>query len=141
MVILMIFTKMAGRGRITANEIDQTLGECLDKEIVLCSDSATNYKSFAKKKGIPHEIINSNKGEHVKKGVYHIQHVNAYHQRLKKWMERFNGVATKYLDNYLFWFRFLELHKKLPKKERKQTTLLHSCTKPIYTTVKVLKAS
>lgn len=86
---------MAGRGRITANEIDQTLGECLDKEIVLCTDSATNYKSFAKKKGITHEVINSNKGEYVKKGVYHIQHVNAYHQRLKKWMERFNGIATK----------------------------------------------
>jgi hypothetical protein len=37
------------------------------------ADIATNYKAFAKKKGIPHEIINSNKGEHVKKGVYHIQ--------------------------------------------------------------------
>ena len=85
-----IITKMAGRGRITANEIDQTIGECLDKEIVLCTDSATNYKSFAKKKGIAHEIINSNKGEYVKKGVYHIQHVNAYHRRLKKWMERCN---------------------------------------------------
>lgn len=28
-------------------------------------------------------------------GVYHIQNVNSYHSRLKKWMDRFNGVATK----------------------------------------------
>ncbi len=27
----------------------------------------------------------------------------------------FQGVATKYLDNYLFWHRFLELNKKMPK--------------------------
>ncbi len=29
--------------------------------------------------------------------VYHIQNVNAYDSRLKGWMHRFNGVATKYL--------------------------------------------
>lgn len=28
-------------------------------------------------------------------------------------MDRFNAVATRYLDNYLFWFRFLELNKEL----------------------------
>lgn len=136
-----IITKMAGRGRITAKEIDQTLGEYLDKEIVLCTDSATNYKSFAKKKGITHETINSNKGEYVKKGIYHIQHVNAYHQRLKKWMERFNGVATKYMDNYLFWFRFLELHKKLNKKLCMRTMVLDACRKANHTTISEIKSA
>lgn len=132
---------MAGRGRITANEIDQTLGECLDKEIVLCTDSATNYKSFAKKKGITHEIINSNKGEYVKKGVYHIQHVNAYHQRLKKWMERFNGVATKYMDNYLMWFRFLELQKNLEKQLCKRNMVLDACKKANFTSIQVIRSA
>lgn len=28
-------------------------------------------------------------------------------------MERLQGVAAKYLDNYLFWFRFLERYKEL----------------------------
>ncbi|MNC46940.1 hypothetical protein D3C75_959760 [compost metagenome] len=90
---------MAGRGRITADEIDKAFGSCLDSDIVLCTDSATNYKLFAKKKEISHEILNGNKGIRVKKGIYHIQHVNSYHQRLKKWMERFNGVGTHYIDN------------------------------------------
>jgi len=27
------------------------------------------------------------------------------------WMERFQGVGTRYLDNYLYWFRWLELGK------------------------------
>jgi hypothetical protein len=27
---------------------------------------------------------------------------------MKRWMDRFNGVATKYLEHYLAWFRYLE---------------------------------
>ncbi len=64
--------------------------------------------AFARMKGFHHEVINIRKGVYIRKGIYHVQHVNAYHKRLKKWMERFQGVATKYLDNYLFWFRFLD---------------------------------
>ena len=38
----------------------------------------------------------------------HINNVNAYHSRLKQWLNRFNGVATKNLPNYLGWRRALE---------------------------------
>lgn len=27
---------------------------------------------------------------------------------LKQWIDRFKGVATKYLDNYLAWFLFVD---------------------------------
>lgn len=40
--------------------------------------------------------------------VYHIQNVNAYDSRLKTWMKRLHGVATKYLEHYLGWRRWLE---------------------------------
>ena len=39
---------------------------------------------------------------------YHLNNVNAYHGRLKEWMRRFHGVATKNLPNYLGWRRALE---------------------------------
>lgn len=42
------------------------------------------------------------------KGLYYIQNVDNYHRRLKGWMQRFNSVATKYLNNYLTWFQVLE---------------------------------
>jgi hypothetical protein len=45
------------------------------------------------------------------RGIYHIQNVNNYHNRLKGWIQRFNGVATKYLDHYLSWFQFLDILK------------------------------
>lgn len=46
---------------------------------------------------------------HFSDGIYHIQNVNGYHARLSHWIDRFKGVATKYLDNYLIWFQFLEM--------------------------------
>jgi hypothetical protein len=29
--------------------------------------------------------------------------VNAYHRRFRQWLARFNGVASRYLPNYLGW--------------------------------------
>ena len=38
----------------------------------------------------------------------YINNVNAYQCRLKQWLNRFNGVGTKNLPNYLAWRRALE---------------------------------
>jgi hypothetical protein len=51
-----------------------------------------------KKKELSIIAFKANGRERVK-GIYHIQNVNSYHSRLKSWMERFNGVVTKYLDH------------------------------------------
>lgn len=134
-----IFSKLAGRGRVTASQINDVMGNLLHKEVVLCTDSATNYKSFAKELEINHEVINIRKDGYVKKGIYHIQHVNHYHRELKEWLKRFDGVATRYLDNYLFWHRFLELNKKQDEKLVSNTILLASCQKPNFTTIGLFK--
>ena len=42
-----------------------------------------------------------------KEDIYHIQHINSLHSNLKRWMSRFNGVATKYLSNYLKWNKWI----------------------------------
>ena len=38
------------------------------------------------------------RGKH-KEGLYHIQHINALHSNLKKWMNRFNGVINNLASN------------------------------------------
>jgi len=111
-----IFSEVAGYGRISSQDVDNLLHSHLQEVSCLCSDAATNFISYAKEKGFEHQILNTSKGEHVQKGIYHIQHVNAYHKRLKEWLIPFNGVATKYLDQYLVWFRFLEQHKNVSLK-------------------------
>lgn len=41
-----------------------------------------------------------------KRGLYHSQNVNRDMSRLKPFLQRFRGVATRYLDRDLRWHRF-----------------------------------
>src|SRR5690242_2560389 len=91
-----------------AEAIGAALGPVVASDAVLCSDGAKAYAAFAAGRGIRHEPINVAAGVRVRDGAFHIQNVNAYHGRLKGWMGRFNGVATRYLPNYLGWRRTLE---------------------------------
>lgn len=95
-------------GRVNKCKIEGTIGRYVGRDNILCTDAWRSYTHFARSKGIEHYKINSSENEHVKKGIYHIQNVNNYHKRLKDWMCRFNGVASKYLDNYLAYFKFLD---------------------------------
>jgi hypothetical protein len=64
--------------------------------------------AFAGREAIEYELIIASHGEHVHEKVLRIQTVNAYVSRFKKWLDRFNGVATKYLPNYFGWRRASE---------------------------------
>ncbi len=106
----------------------------------MCSDSAKNYISFAKLKGLEHKQVNASQKKYVIKKIYHIQHVNSYHGRLKTWINlHFKGVATRWMDNYLFWNRFLELNKSLDKVKLKRTLLTHVLATNRATTVNSLR--
>ena len=56
-------------------------------------------------------------------------------------MERFQGVATKYLDNYLYWFRWLDLGKSIAFGKRVEQMLISACQKSNYTTVELLRSA
>ncbi len=56
--------------------------------------------SYKRNKPINMPIPSRKRGKH-KKDIYHIQHINSLHSNLKRWMSRFNDVATKYLNNYI----------------------------------------
>ncbi|NQY62375.1 MAG: IS1595 family transposase [Alteromonadaceae bacterium] len=94
----------------TGESLYQLLKSHIDTDSVICSDGFRSYSVLAKKLGMAHKLINLTKGIRVVEKVFHIQNVNSYHGRLHGWMYRFHGVATKYLDNYLSWFRFFELN-------------------------------
>ena len=135
-----ILSRNAGMGRITAKQIDSFIGDYIAPDSLMCSDSAKNYIAFAKLKGLEHKQINASKKKRVIEKIYHIQHVNSYHGRLKAWLNlHFNGVSTKYMDNYLFWSRFLELNKSLDKVELKRTLLTQVLATNKATTVNSLR--
>jgi len=45
-----VISQTAGRGRITSKQIDAVLGDYLQDASTLCTDSATNYSAFARKR-------------------------------------------------------------------------------------------
>jgi transposase-like protein len=92
---------------LRAPEIHRVLKPVIAKDAILVSDGADAYASFAAGAGIDHVGLVTSRSER-RRGVFHIQNVNAYHSRLKNWMRRFNGVATKYLQSYLGWRRMFE---------------------------------
>ena len=75
---------------------------------ILCTDSAYGYATLSDELHHNHIRIESGKR---KKDIYHIQHINYIYSRLKAFMSDFKRVATKHLQNYLYWFKFLELFK------------------------------
>ncbi len=133
--------RKAGTGRVKAEEIDAVIGGYINPTSLLCTDTATNYKKFAKMKKLQHEPVNERQKQRVKEGIYHIQHVNNFHNQLKKWMERFQGVATKYLDNYLYWFRWLDLGKNLAFEKQVEQILILACQKSSYMTIETFKSA
>jgi transposase-like protein len=88
-----------------AEAIEAVLAPLVAGDAVLCSGGA---KAYAAGHGLHHEPVDLAAGIRVRDGAFHIQNVNAYHGRPKGWMGRFNGVATRYLSNYLGWRRTLE---------------------------------
>ncbi|WP_188205928.1 IS1595 family transposase [Alkalibacillus aidingensis] len=101
------FSRTLGMGRLTKEQLYDAIGQKISKENILCTDAWRAFKTYATEKGMEIYQFKSD-GKIRTKGFYHIQNVNNYHRRLKGWIQRFNGVATKYLDNYLAWFQTLE---------------------------------
>jgi len=108
--------KVATTGRISKKDLDKVLEGKLNKAEVLCSDSHRSYSAFAKSNKIEHKKFNASKGQRAVNRIYHVQNVNNMDMRLRKFMESFNGVATKYLQNYLNWFLVLEKIKNSTKR-------------------------
>jgi hypothetical protein len=107
---------VATMGRICKEDIARSIGQPLPCDTVLCSDGHVSYKGFARDNQLNHITLRTDLKQHVKHGVYHIQNVNSIHHRLKKWIDSsFWGVSTKYMQNYLGWFRLNEKLKGSPR--------------------------
>jgi transposase-like protein len=103
------------RDRADKEHISAVLKPILAADAILCTDGGKALGAVAREMGIVHRPVNLAQGIRVIAGVYHVQNVNAYDSRLKEWMHRFHGVATRYLANYLGWRRLIERSHNAPQ--------------------------
>ena len=94
--------------RLNRVSITAALGGVVTPADQFCCDGGNAIVAFARRAAIPTHILPAPGKPNAQAPDFHINNVNAYHGRLKEWLRRFHGVATKNLPNYLGWRRTLE---------------------------------
>jgi transposase-like protein len=115
--------RATGKSRPTSQDIVEALGRWvekkrnLSKKTIFCTDQYSAYCTFARKKNLLHKQIPGWDRKWTNRRIYHLQHVNNVHSKLKKWIRQFNGVSSKYLPNYLIYFKIKEIVKDFKNQE------------------------
>ena len=99
----------------SAADIKKVLPGSLAEDVVLCTDGSATLKRAARELALEHQAVKTSAGSRVR-GPWHVQNVNAYHSRFKTWVRRFNGISSRYLANYLGWFRALDRNSRANAK-------------------------
>lgn len=92
------FTKPVGFGGLEKDDV-VLLQRHIVKDSILITDGNRTYRNLNDVK------LKSLKFGKAENKVYHLNNINNFHSMLKKFMVRFNGVATKYIDFYMDYFK------------------------------------
>lgn len=117
-----MFLKAVQTKRLTKEQIQKALDGRIAENTTLITDKHPSYKAFVKANPtIKHKTLLAK--EHVDKNdtSIHLQKVNNTHKQLRGFLKPFNGVSSKYLQNYLNWFAYLD------KIKNSKTTLKQWC--------------
>lgn len=108
-------TMAAKPGKVSSDCVTKAFTGRLLKDTVLCTDNEKAYIAFAKESGFT--LIQMDTGRRMK-GDYGIQRINAYHTKLKGFLDiRLRGVSSKYLGNYLAWHDLMFCGRVHDKKD------------------------
>ena len=118
--------KVVGKSIMNKEALEEALGGKIDKSAVLCTDSYKVYQGLANREGLNHKAVSSHGKQTQKNKVYHIQTVNNLHKAIKDHLRKFNGVSSKYLQNYLYWF--IAASEKIKDNEKVKLWLWLSIT-------------
>lgn len=108
--------KVAKEGKVSLEALEKVFGNKIKPNTVMCTDKEKSYRIFTEDRDI--KLVQLKEKE-TKNGIYHINGVNNYHSRFKKFLYPMNGVATKYLNNYIVWFNYLSNTKGNKKYKEK----------------------
>ena len=94
--------------RLNKEQIAQALDGVLADDSTLITDKHPSYKAYASDNpSIKHKRLLAK--DHVDKNdaSVHLQKVNNVHAQLRSFLRPFNGVSSKYLQNYLNWYSYV----------------------------------
>jgi len=95
--------------RLNKKEIAKVLDGKLKENSILITDKHPSYRAYANANPtIKHKQLLAK--DHVDKRdkTIHLQKVNNVHSQLRGFLRPFNGVSSKYLQNYLNWYAYVD---------------------------------
>ena len=96
--------EVVGRGKPTRGEVERGIGGCDLGGSTVTTDSLASYVSPLRDAGVAaHNRYNASAGDGDGVGM-----VNALHERMSSFLSRFNGVSTRRLQRYMWWFCWTE---------------------------------
>ena len=113
------YGEVLGVGLANDTMLEHAFKNRLLEDTVVVTDKARNFKRYFDTSNIElvqtsaRAIANNHNSPPEVKGVYHIQNVNNMHNRFRRFMRNYNGVATKYLNHYVNLYIWIENHKKI----------------------------
>lgn len=103
-----ILTAVTGIGRPRSADLVSVL-DPVARGSVLCPPRPQDYRQAAVRLGLVDGFSYlARRRVPVRHTHWHRAGVVALRTRLRAWIQRFNGVATRYLHRYLAWYAFLE---------------------------------
>ena len=114
------YSEVLGDGQSTTKMVNYAFEKRVAPDSIMLTDGGrAMYNYFSKKKDVDLITLKSsmsgshNGGDPEIRGIYHIQTVNNFHTRLRRFLRRHNGVSTKYLNHYVGLFAWIENHKAI----------------------------
>ncbi len=76
----------------------------IDRGSVVSTEGNRHYHTYVKKSGL--KLGRENTGDDCKD--YNIRALMRMKKEIRTWITRFKGVSSKYMNNYLYWYRFMK---------------------------------
>lgn len=103
------YLKAVESKRLSEEEITKALDGKIADNTTLITDKHPSYKAFAKSNPtFKHKALLAKDHVDKKDKAIHLQKVNHTHSQLRNFLQPFNGVSSKYLQNYLNWFAYAD---------------------------------
>ncbi|MCP3926259.1 MAG: IS1595 family transposase [Desulfobacterales bacterium] len=119
--------KIQNKGIVAESDLQRVMKDFDLTEKTIITDKEPSMISYMKTlETVNHLTFRSSD---IKKGILddknvHNNNINSMMASIRQWFKKFRGVSTKYLENYLKWFRYSNLFKLLKLREMLEYSLL-----------------
>ena len=122
-----VIIKIGGNGPVKTEYVSKVLDGMIEENSILVTNSKTAYQKFAKKNKLKLIAIPSKK--RITKDGYHLGELNSLMSELELYIQRFRGLSTRHLQEYLDLFKFKKILKyTIEYMEQAEKTLTFSVT-------------